>query len=192
MIRKTVLATLAGVAITQPMAGSAADFGSGNLTFSATVTEAPCSLSAGDGNMVIDLGQISQRDLNGQDKFSASVPIDIHLTSCAFAADTGAGANPNGKLSKAAVQFVGNFHNASLGKLINTGTAKSVGIQLLGSDNNTPLVGGLALTAANAQQLSGASAVLRYFARLSVLGGPGSASTPGSISASVTYALTYF
>ncbi|MGE8655878.1 MAG: fimbrial protein [Achromobacter sp.] len=192
MIRKTVLAALAGVALTQPITGSAADFGSGNLTFSATVTEAPCSISAGDGNMVVDLGQVSQNALNAPGKFSASVPIDIHLTGCTFAADTGAGANPNGKLSKVGVQFIGNFFNPTLGKLVNTGSAKSVSIQLLGSDNNTPLVGGLALTAANAQQLSGASAVLKYFARLSVLGGARAASTPGSISASVTYALTYF
>lgn len=193
MIKNTVLAAAIGL-LALPAAGIAAgDMGQGTITFSGSVTEAPCSISAGDDKMTVDLGQVSKNMLNAPGKFSDSVPIEIHLAGCEFAPDTGVDANPTGKLSKVGVQFLGAVTNAALGKITNTGTATAVAVQLLNDDNTTPVTLGAAPTAANAVQLRDGSNVLRYFARLSVVGGPGpAASGTGSISASATYSLTYF
>lgn len=193
MIKKTILAAAIGLLALPAVGIAAGDMGQGTITFSGSVTEAPCSISTGDNDMTIDLGQVSKNMLNAPGKFSDSVPIEIHLAGCQFAQDTGANANPAGRLSKVGVQFLGAITNAALGKITNAGTATSVAVQLLDSDNLSPITIGAAPTAANAVQLRDGSNVLRYFARLSVVGGPGpAASGTGSISASATYSLTYF
>ncbi|CAB3863544.1 putative fimbrial-like protein YbgD [Achromobacter dolens] len=192
MIKKSTLALAAAVAFHSAPGFAAGTSGSGTITFSATVIEGPCSISAADSNMTIDLGQVSQRMLNGPGKFSDSVPVVIHLTGCSFDEDTGTTPNPNGKLSKVAVQFLGTFTNTQLGKISSTGTATAVAVQLLESDGTTPVNLAATPSAANAKQLTGGGNELRYWARMSVVGGPGAVtSSTGSVQANVTYALAY-
>lgn len=139
MFKKTLLATATAAVLLGPVAAFAADFGQGTITFTGSVTEAPCSIAAADSNLAIDLGQISQKNLAGAGKFSASVPITIHLTGCTFEADTGAGTNTNGKLSKVGVSFTGATSNPATGMLTNTGNAANVAVQILSKDNNTAI-----------------------------------------------------
>lgn len=188
MFKKTLLATATSAALLGPLSSFAAgDFGQGTITFTGSVTEAPCSITAADSNQVIDLGQISKKDLSAANKFSASVPISIHLTGCTFDAAAGAGTN----MSKVGIAFTGAAIDATTGKLTNTGSAANVVVQILDQSNANPVNFNTAPTAANATQLtngSGPANVLNFFARLFATG-VGSA---GTVKSSVTYTLSYF
>ena len=192
MLKKTLLATATTAALLGPVAAFAAgEFGQGTITFTGSIIEAPCSISAADSALNIDLGQISRKDLVGAGKFSASVPITIHLTGCSFETDTGASANANGKLSKVGVSFAGTTSDAAKGMLTNTGNAANVAVQILGKDNATAVNFNTAPTSATAQQLTaGNTNVLNFFARLASTAATGV--TAGTVSSSVTYTLTYF
>ena len=190
MFKKTLLATATTAALLGPVAAFAAgDFGQGTITFTGSVTEAPCSITAADSNLAIDLGQVSKKDLTAIGKFSTSVPINVHLMGCTFDTDTGTSPNPNGKLSKIGVTFNGTSTTPASGYLTNTGNAANVVVQLLDKDNNTPIKIGTAPTAATAQQMTtGNGNVLNFFARLMATG----VGAAGSVNSSVTYTLTYF
>ncbi|CUI30367.1 fimbrial protein [Achromobacter sp. 2789STDY5608621] len=192
MFKKTLLATATTAALLGPVAAFAAgDFGNGTITFTGSVIEAPCSISAADTNMTIDMGQVSKKDLTATGKFSTSVPINIHMTGCTFDADpappAGTG-NANGKLSKIGVTFQGTSATPASGLLTNIGGAANVVVQLLNKDNNTPINIGTPATAANAQQMTASNGVLNFFARLMATGVGGA----GSINSTATYSLTYF
>lgn len=91
MIKKTLLATATSAALLGPLAASAAgDMGQGTITFTGSVTEAPCSITGADTNLTINLGQISKKTLTTATSYSPSVPMEIHLNGCQFGAATGA------------------------------------------------------------------------------------------------------
>ncbi|WP_241132814.1 fimbrial protein [Achromobacter insuavis] len=189
MFKKTLLATATTAALLGPVAAFAAgDFGNGTITFTGSVIEAPCSISAADTNMTIDMGQVSKKDLTATDKFSTSVPINIHMTGCTFDADPANTGNVNGKLSKIGVTFQGTSATPTSGLLTNIGGAANVVVQLLNKDNNTPIKIGAAPMAADAQQMTASNGVLNFFARLMATGVGGA----GSINSTATYSLTYF
>lgn len=189
MFKKTLLATAASAALLSPLAAFAAgEMGQGTITFTGSVTEAPCSITAADSNQVIDLGQISKKDLSAANKFSASVPISIHLTGCSFGTPTG---TPATNLSKVGIAFTGAVSDAATGKLTNTGTAANVVVQILDKTNTAPVNFTTAPAAANAQQMTdggGAGNALNFFARLFATGVGGA----GTVNSSVTYTLSYF
>ncbi|MGE8655880.1 MAG: fimbrial protein [Achromobacter sp.] len=189
MFKKTLLATATSAALLGPLSSFAAgDMGQGTITFTGSVTEAPCSITAADSNQVIDLGQISKKDLNAANKFSASVPISIHLTGCTFGAATG---TPATNMSKVGIAFTGATTDATTGKLTNTGSATNVVVQILDKSNATPVNFNTAPSAANATQMTdggGPANALNFFARLFATGVGGA----GTVNSSVTYTLSYF
>ncbi|MFM9870548.1 fimbrial protein [Achromobacter xylosoxidans] len=100
MFKKTLLATAATAALLGPVAAFAAgDMGQGFINFTGSVTEAPCSILAADSNLAIDLGQVSKNALATADSHGNSVPIEIHMTGCSFAAPSG-GAPPPPRRSR--------------------------------------------------------------------------------------------
>ncbi|EDK5786701.1 fimbrial protein StdA [Salmonella enterica subsp. enterica serovar Panama] len=192
MFKKHTLAFLAAATMIGGTSAFAATptmgpFGSGTIHFTGTITNSPCSVAPGDDALVVPFGQISYRDLDAADKTTASHPIVIHLTGCAFDPDPGTPANPAGLMSKAQVAFTGAPTTGNKA-YANAGSARNVGVQLLESDNNTPIEANYIPKITDAQQLQAGDNQLRFFARLIAVGG---AATPGSVDSTVTYTLTY-
>ena len=183
MFKKTLLATAATAALLGPVAAFAAgDMGQGTITFTGSVTEAPCSISAADSNLAIDLGQISKKVLSGTGKFGTPVPVEIHLAGCNFAED------PTSKalqLAKVNVTFPG--QTSTTGMIPNTGDATGVAIQMMNADNTTAV--NFATGSAGTQMHQGNGNMLSLFARIANTGAAGA--TAGSVAAKVTYMLDY-
>ncbi len=192
MFKKTSLAVLAAAAM---MCGATAfaappttgPFGSGTIHFTGTITNSPCTVAPGDDALVVPFGQISYRTLSAANDTTASQPIVIRLTQCAFDPDTGAtNPNPAGLMSKVKVSFSGTATSDNKG-YISTGTAQNVAVQLLKSDNSTVIEANTTMPDGDAQQLQAGDNQLRFFARLLATG----TATPGSVDSTVTYTLTY-
>ncbi|WP_238876772.1 fimbrial protein [Achromobacter xylosoxidans] len=183
MFKKTLLATAATAALLGPVAAFAAgDMGQGTITFTGSVTEAPCSISAADSNLAIDLGQISKKVLSGTGKFGTPVPVEIHLAGCNFEEDTTTKAL---KLSKVNITFPG--QTSTTGMIPNTGDATGVAIQMMNADNTTAV--NFATGSAGTQMHQGNGNMLSLFARIANTGA--TAATAGSVAAKVTYMLDY-
>ncbi|WP_238927861.1 fimbrial protein [Achromobacter xylosoxidans] len=184
MFKKTLLATATTAALLGPVAAFAAgDMGQGTITFTGSVTEAPCSISAADSNLAIDLGQISKKVLTGTGKFGTPVPVEIHLAGCNFEEDATTHAL---KLSKVNITFPG--QTSTTGMIPNTGDATGVAIQMMNADNTTAV--NFATTGSTATQMhQGNGNMLSLFARIANTGA--TAATAGSVAAKVTYMLDY-
>lgn len=183
MFKKTLLATATTAALLGPVAAFAAgDMGQGTITFTGSVTEAPCSISAADSNLAIDLGQISKKVLTGAGKFGTPVPVEIHLAGCNFEEDATSHAL---KLSKVNVTFPG--QTSTTGMIPNTGDATGVAIQMMNADNTTAV--NFATGSAGTQMHQGNGNMLSLFARIANTGA--TAATAGSVAAKVTYMLDY-
>ncbi|ECK9010474.1 fimbrial protein [Salmonella enterica] len=174
----------------------AADAGGGQIIFSGSVIDAPCSIVPESQNIQVNLGQVSAKSLKTAGATSSAVPIIINLTGCSFdTPPSGGGTN----YSKVAVDFPGvpapetsdgTLVNGEIKNMASNSPATKVAIQLLKSDASTPVKldtppsdGDINLdtTSGNNQ--------LKFFARMiSVAGG----ATSGSVGATVTYKLKYF
>ncbi|MFM9895013.1 fimbrial protein [Achromobacter xylosoxidans] len=182
MFKKTLLATAATAALLGPVAAFAAgDMGQGFINFTGSVTEAPCSILAADSNLAVDLGQVSKTSLGTANSHGNSVPIEIHMTGCSFAAPTG-GTAPSSKIE---VTFPG--QTSTNGIVPNTmGDATNVGIQLLKADGSTNYD---FTTEGTGVQMHDGNNVLSFFARIAK-SGTGNV-TAGSVSSKVAYMLKY-
>ncbi|EBI5826031.1 fimbrial protein [Salmonella enterica] len=169
---------------TTPTAGP---FGSGKITFTGTITNSPCDVAPGDDAITVPFGQISYRKLNTADATTDSKPFTIHLQNCAFDPNDTTIAGSAGKMSKVTVSFSGTA-DAGNKAYISTGSAQHVGVQLLKSDNTTPITPNTTMADGDAQQLQAGNNELKFFARLIALT---AATTPGDVDASVTYTLKY-
>ncbi|ECQ4967673.1 fimbrial protein [Salmonella enterica] len=169
---------------TTPTAGP---FGSGKITFTGTITNSPCDIAPGDDAITVPFGQISYRKLNAVDATTDSKPFTIHLQNCAFDPNDTTIAGSAGKMSKVTVSFSGTA-DAGNKAYISTGSAQHVGVQLLKSDNTTPITPNTTMVDGDAQQLQAGNNELKFFARLIALT---AATTPGDVDASVTYTLKY-
>lgn len=191
MLRKTSLAVMAAAMICGTSAFAAdptGQFGGGDILFTGTITDAPCSIvpGPGDGTLTVAFGQVSKHELKAADMTTASKPIVIHLTGCTFDQDTATPPNPDGLLSKVTVTFRGNASPDNKG-FTNGGTAKKVLIQLLKSDNTTLVTPNATPDVKDAQLLQPGDNELRFFARLLAT----DAVSPGTVDASVHYTLNY-
>ncbi|ECD6344631.1 fimbrial protein [Salmonella enterica subsp. enterica serovar Newport] len=169
---------------TTPTAGP---FGSGKITFTGTITNSPCDIAPGDDAITVPFGQISYRKLNTVDATTDSKPFTIHLQNCAFDPNDTTIAGSAGKMSKVTVSFSGTADTGNKA-YISTGSAQHVGVQLLKSDNTTPITPNTTMADGDAQQLQAGNNELKFFARLIALT---AATTPGDVDASVTYTLKY-
>lgn len=183
MVAATMLCGTSAFAVT-PTTGP---FGNGTIHFTGTITNAPCAIAPGDDAIEVPFGQVSYRELATTGATTASRPVVIHLTGCAFDPDTAAtGANPVGLMSRVNVTFSGDATSDSKG-YISTGSATNVAVQLLKSDNTSIINANNTPAIADARQLQPGSNELRFFARLLATG----TVTPGSVDATVNYTLTY-
>ncbi|EAO8184159.1 long polar fimbrial protein LpfA [Salmonella enterica] len=195
MFKKTLISTviLTSVMSAAPVFSAAVtnkDFGGGTISFHGSVTEAPCSIVPGDEKLDVNLGTVSQKLLNGTDKGSVPVDIKIHLNSCQFETTPTSPPTPDyGQLSKVAVVFDNyNSPDHAKGLLHNDGTAGNVNIQLMDNEGN-PVNFDTSPTKDTAHQLTGSTGEISLKARML---SDGTASTPGTVTANVTYKLKYF
>ncbi|HFW1990954.1 TPA: fimbrial protein [Salmonella enterica subsp. enterica serovar Saintpaul] len=173
---------------TTPTAGP---FGTGQVTFTGTITNSPCDIAPGDDAITVPFGQISYRHLQTAGSTTDSKPFTIHLQNCAFDPDDAtADKNPVGKMSKVTVSFSANTGGTDTAHkaYISTGSAAHVGVQLLKSDNTSVISPNTPMADTEAQQLQPGNNSLNFFARVIALD---TGVTPGEVNASVTYTLKY-
>ncbi|EBW3155434.1 type 1 fimbrial protein, partial [Salmonella enterica subsp. enterica serovar Java] len=167
---------------------STGKFGGGTITFTGSVTEAPCSIPAGEANQNIDLGAVSNQLLIASKTGSDPVPVKINLKNCDL------GTSP--KYSKASLAFLNDGKldatDSAKGFLQTTGPA-NVGVQLLDRT-----MAGINLTDKTAMQKStetplatGADSTVTFWAHLAGKTGSTSAPSAGSVTAQVSYQLDY-
>ncbi|EHX7008896.1 TPA: fimbrial protein [Salmonella enterica] len=198
-MRNTTIIAMAAAGMMCGTSAFAADAGGGQITFSGSVIEAPCSIVPDSQNIQINLGQVSAKSLKTAGATSSAVPVTINLTGCSFD-DTSGNQPPATNYSKVAVVFPdapapetgdGTLGNGEIKNMAADNPAGKVAIQLLKSDASTPVD----LTKNNPTdgdiQLDTASSgnQLKFFARMISVAGT---ATPGNVGATVTYKLKYF
>jgi type 1 fimbria pilin len=151
--------------------GAQADQGSGVVTFTGSVIDAPCSIAAGDEDQTISLGQVSSSAVaNGGT--STPVPFYIHLENCSVETATTVTTTFSGADSS--------VDGAVLGV---TGNATDVGIVMTDGDSNTITLG----EATSGQNVVNGDNTLTYSAY--IIGGE--APTEGDFTAVTNWTLAY-
>lgn len=129
----------------------AAGQGSGTINFKGEIIDAPCTLDYQNANQTIEMGQVSNKELNKGKISSTQNPINIELKDCSI--DT---------LKTVAITFDG-AADANAELLAINGSAKGAGIRLTNSANQLVKLG----TAEAFKNLqAGNGNVLRFFAQL--------------------------
>ncbi|HAS1030260.1 TPA: fimbrial-like protein [Enterobacter cloacae] len=186
MFNKTLLAVattalLSGLTFT---ASADDNQGSGKITFTGEVISAPCSITPGDENQTIELGEVADSVLNSG-KNSLPVDVTIHLQDCILSS---AGTTTD----KVEVTFTSASTDATDTSLMkntldgNIGGATGVGVRLLDSGSNNVKLGEaipVSFTTSNAYQ------ELNFKARMEPL--TGKTATPGNVQAQANYVLAY-
>lgn len=151
--------------------GAQADQGSGVVTFTGSVIDAPCSIAAGDEDQTISLGQVSSSAVaNGGT--STPVPFYIHLENCSVETATTVTTTFSGMDSS--------VEGAVLGV---TGNATDVGIVMTDGDSNSITLG----EATVGQNVVNGDNTLSYSAY--IIGGE--APTEGDFTAVTNWTLAY-
>lgn len=152
---------------------NAADQGHGTITFTGSITDSPCSITAETANQTVDLGQVSSTALkNGQT--SSPKPFFIQLEQC----DTST-------LSAVSATFTGAADATDPDMLGITGSASGAGI-VITDGSGTPVKLG---TASAAQTIGDGSNKLSFSAYLQSNGA--SAVTAGDFSSTADFTLAY-
>ncbi|HFW4799178.1 TPA: fimbrial protein [Salmonella enterica subsp. diarizonae serovar 60-67:z35:-] len=200
MIRKTLIAAATVAAVMSsasvfaegpaPAPASTGKFGGGTITFTGSVTEAPCSIPAGEANQTIDLGVVSNKVLpSSGSPGSTPVPVKINLKNCDL------GTSP--KYTKASLKFLDDGNLSSAGKnkgLLNVTGSKDVAVQLLDRTGIHPIdfTSDASMKPGTEVSLStGTDSTIVFMAHMT--GVTGSSGTPpaGDIKAQVSYQLDY-
>ena len=151
--------------------GAQADSGSGVVTFTGSVIDAPCSVAAGDEDQTISLGQVSSTAVaNGGT--STPVPFYIHLENCSTET-----------ANTVTTTFTGASSSVSGATLGVTGSATDVGIVMTDGDSNTVSLG----EATASQTLQNGDNTLAYSAY--IIGGE--APTEGDFTGVTNWTLAY-
>jgi len=151
--------------------GAQADAGSGKVTFTGSIIDAPCSIQAGDEEQAISLGEVASAAVAGG-KTSTPVPFYIHLENCS-----------TGTLKTVQTTFSGASSSVTGAVLGVTGTASNVGIVMTDGDSNKIQLG----TKTAKQNLTDGNNTLSYSAF--IIGGekPGE----GEFTAVTNWTLSY-
>ncbi|HAF8819383.1 TPA: hypothetical protein G5V04_004994 [Salmonella enterica] len=199
MIRKTLIAAATVAAVMSSasvFAGEAAPatstgkFGGGTITFTGSVTEAPCSIPAGEANQNIDLGVVSNKLLtSAKPNGSDPVAVRINLKNCDL------GVSP--AYTKASLKFLDDGNLSTSGKnkgLLNTTGSTNVSVQLLDRTGTHPIDFTSDDTMKPGTEVSlstGVDSTIVFMAHL--IGSSGSTPLPsaGAIKAQVSYQLDY-
>ncbi|AXC75148.1 hypothetical protein B5864_21625 [Salmonella enterica] len=198
MIRKTLIAAAtvaavmssASVFAVDPSPTSTGKFGGGTITFTGSVTEAPCSIPAGEANQNIDLGTVSNKVL-GTSSLSGStpVPVKINLKNC----DLGEASTYH----KASLKFLDDGNLSATGKvkgLLNTTGSKDVAVQLLDRTGTSPIDFTSDVTMKPGTEVSiatGTDSTIVFMAHIKGTSGTAVTPPPGDIKAQVSYQLDY-
>lgn len=190
MFNKTILAVattalLSGLSFT---AVAVDNQGSGKITFTGEVISAPCSITPGDENQTVELGEVADSVLNSG-KNSLPVDVNIHLQDCILSTTTG---QTTTTIDKVKVTFTSaSTYTTDTSLMKNTldgniGGATGVGVRLLDSGSNKVKLGEaieVSFPTTNAYQ------ELNFKARMEPLSG--STATPGNVQAQANYVLDY-
>ncbi|MGC0850362.1 fimbrial protein [Pantoea agglomerans] len=151
--------------------GAQADQGSGTVTFTGSVIDAPCSIAAGNEDQTISLGQVSSAAVaNGGT--STPVPFYIQLENCSV--DTA---------NTVSTTFSGADSSVDGAVLGVTGNASDVGIVMTDGDSNAITLG----EATTGQTIVNGDNTLSYSAY--IIGG--AAPTEGDFTAVTNWTLAY-
>lgn len=190
MFNKTILAVattalLSGLSFT---AVAVDNQGSGKITFTGEVISAPCSITPGDENQTVELGEVADSVLNSG-KNSLPVDVNIHLQDCILSTTTGQTTTTIDKVKVTFTSAITDTTDTSLMKNTldgNIGGATGVGVRLLDSGSNKVKLGEaieVSFPTTNAYQ------ELNFKARMEPLSG--STATPGNVQAQANYVLDY-
>lgn len=190
MFNKTILAAATTALLsTLAFTASAADNqGSGKLTFTGEVISAPCSITPGDENQTINLGEVADSVLNSGKK-SLPVDVTIHLQDCILSTTTEGSTTTVDKVKVTFTSASTDTTDTSLMKNTldgNIGGATGVGVRLLDSGSNMVTLGSpievFFPTTSSYQELN-------FKARMEPLSGK--TATPGNVQAQANYVLDY-
>ncbi|EOX4902160.1 fimbrial protein [Vibrio alginolyticus] len=154
----------------------------GTITFVGEVTDTTCDISVGGGasDSTITLPTVSSANLSNVGETAGRVEFDVSLSNCSDAA------------SKSAYAFFESGANvdSSTGRLVNTGNATNVDLQILDVANSyAPIKVGN--TAQNSESVASAitdnSSTLKYAVEYYATG----VATAGTVNSSVTYTISY-
>ncbi|ELH4233541.1 type 1 fimbrial protein [Vibrio fluvialis] len=154
----------------------------GTISFVGEVTDVTCDLSVGgaSSDATVTLPAVSVANLSSIGDVAGRVEFDISLSNCA---------NATAKSAYAFFESGANV-NTSSGRLINTGSATNVDLQLLDAANAySPInIGNTAQnTDSAANTIDAGAATLKYAVEYYATG----TSTAGSVASSVTYTISY-
>lgn len=121
-MKNIILATL--VSSMMSASALAVDAGSGTVTFSGSIIEAPCSIAPGEENQEVALGQVSNITLDNGGESSAQ-PFQIKLEGCNLKGD-----------NQVAVTFKGTEAGTNTGFLQITGDAAGAAVKIMNASGS--------------------------------------------------------
>lgn len=171
MKMKTQMAMAGVMAMSLVSASVMADTGTGTVTFTGTVSDAPCNIAAESVDQTVPFGLISKSYLNGNKEVMKN--FDIKLEQC----DTTT-------LKTAAITFYG--PNSATGTELKTdGVAKNVAVRLASAGGNDITLG----TAVEAP-MQGDTNILKFVAYAKKAAGAGDV-TEGEFSSVADFRMSY-
>lgn len=172
-MKKIILATLISGAMST--SALAVDAGSGTITFTGSIIEAPCSIAPGEENQEVPLGQVSNVTLAAGGASSAQ-PFTIQLEGCNLEADNKVAVTFNG------TEAVNGATNT--GFLQITGDASGAAVKLMNASGAQ-----INVNSANTQNYVAGDNTLKFQAALQGL--EGATVVPGSFQAVTNFTLAY-
>lgn len=171
---------VAAAAMGSQLAHAAPD---GTITFNGAITATTCKINGGaaPANFTVTMPTVSTTTLAAADQTAGRTGFRIALTNCT------AGGNVHTFFEAGPTVDVGT------GRLINSGAATNVEVELLNKDGSAITVGASDGTGAGLQNsksvaIVGGAANLDYYSQYHATGG---ASGAGSVTSSVTYDISY-
>ncbi|MFC0228816.1 fimbrial protein [Serratia aquatilis] len=180
-MKLTNMALATAIAMTVGMSAFAnADQGSGKITFTGSIIDAPCSIAPGSLDQVIPLGAVSNVALaaNGNTGMSTPQPFTIELQDCVIATP--------GTKDRVSVTFTGassSYDTDSLGLI---GSAQGAYILMSQADGNKVKL----YTPTSAQTVINGNNTLAFTAALKG-GGASATIVPGSFQVPTNFVLDY-
>ncbi|QNK09015.1 type 1 fimbrial protein [Enterobacter sp. JUb54] len=179
-LNKIVLATVMTMGLGMASVANAADEGQGKITFTGSIVDAPCSITAGSADQTIPLGAISNIALaaNGGTGVSVAQPFSIELVDCVFSTPA--------TRDKVTVTFTGAASSYDADSLGLIGSAKGAYILMSQADGDKVVLN----TPTNAQTLKNGNNTLAFTAALKGGGNPLDI-VPGNFNVPTNFMLSY-
>ncbi|AHG22481.1 fimbria A protein [Chania multitudinisentens RB-25] len=177
-LNKIALATV--MVMGMASVANAANQGEGKITFTGSIIDAPCSITADSADQSIPLGEVSNVALaaNGNTGVSTPKPFSIELKDCVIATA--------GTKDKVTVTFTGAASSYDADSLGLIGTAEGAYILMSQADGSKVKLN----TPTNAQTVKNGSNTLAFTASLKG-GGTGATIKPGDFSVPTNFMLNY-